>query len=230
MDWTAPIDAYCERLDASFWSEPVNAVTNAAFLVAALLAFRDWRARGQGDPAALLLIVIVALVGIGSFLFHTFATRWAALADVLPIALFINIYFCLALRRLVRLSWPFAVFGTLLFLGASQALGPLFARVAGSSGGYLPALAAIFGVAAALALQPRSGAGTLAATGTVFALSLAFRTADMPACEAFPLGTHFVWHCLNALVLFLLIRLLIRAKTHEGAPAAAQAGIARDTP
>lgn len=130
MDWTAPIDAYCERLDATFWSEPVNAVTNAAFLVAALLAFRDWRARGQGDPAALLLIVIVALVGIGSFLFHTFATRWAALADVLPIALFINIYFCLALRRLVRLSWPFAVFGTLLFLGASQVLGPLFARVA----------------------------------------------------------------------------------------------------
>ncbi|MBM19598.1 MAG: hypothetical protein CMN87_06285 [Stappia sp.] len=230
MDWTAPIDAYCERLDAGFWAEPVNAVTNAAFLIAALFAFRDWRASGQGDPATFLLAVIVAVVGVGSFLFHTFATRWAALADVLPIALFINIYFCLALRRLVGLSWPLAVFGTLLFLGASYALGPLFGRLAGSSGGYVPALGAIFGVAATLWLMRRPGAGMLAVTGMAFLLSLVFRTADMPACEAFPPGTHFVWHCLNALVLFLLIRLLIRAKSHEGAPAAAPAGNARDTP
>ena len=30
------IDAYCERTDASYWSEPVNAVTNAAFLIGRL--------------------------------------------------------------------------------------------------------------------------------------------------------------------------------------------------
>jgi len=37
MDWSAPIDLYCERTDASFWAEPANALTNAAFLIAAAL-------------------------------------------------------------------------------------------------------------------------------------------------------------------------------------------------
>ena len=36
MDWSAPIDAYCERLGPQFWAEPVNAATNGAFLIAAL--------------------------------------------------------------------------------------------------------------------------------------------------------------------------------------------------
>ncbi|SDT92452.1 hypothetical protein SAMN05428979_0445 [Stappia sp. ES.058] len=34
MDWTASVDAYCERVGTAFWAEPVNALTNAAFLVA----------------------------------------------------------------------------------------------------------------------------------------------------------------------------------------------------
>lgn len=221
MNWTEQIDAYCERLGPGFWAEPVNAVTNAAFLIAAVLAFRAWRAEGRGDPGIALLILIVTAVGIGSFLFHTVATRWAALTDVVPIALFIYGYFLLALRRLHGLSWPFAVFGTLLFLGASYGLAPLLSGLIGSSGGYVPALAAIFGVAGALALRGLPDAGALALVGIVFLVSLAFRTADMPACEAFPLGTHFLWHCLNAVVLFLLIRLLIRAKSRQGQGAAA---------
>ena len=31
------------------------------------------------------LIIISAVVGLGSFLFHTIATRWAEWGDVLPI-------------------------------------------------------------------------------------------------------------------------------------------------
>ena len=34
MDWSAPVSQYCERADASFWAEPLNAATNAAFLIA----------------------------------------------------------------------------------------------------------------------------------------------------------------------------------------------------
>ena len=40
------IDAYCERLGPAFWAEPVNALTNAAFPIAAWVAWRRWR----GDP------------------------------------------------------------------------------------------------------------------------------------------------------------------------------------
>jgi hypothetical protein len=54
----------------------------------------------------------------------------------------------------------------------------------------------------------------------VFTVSLVFRTVDQAICGAFPLGTHFVWHVLNAAVLFVLLNVAI---TH-GPRAAAAAG------
>src|SRR3546814_17694132 len=49
------------------------------------------------------LVLLLFVIGIGSGLFHTFAVAWAALADVIPVALFILLYMYLALRRLVAL-------------------------------------------------------------------------------------------------------------------------------
>jgi hypothetical protein len=43
MAWSTPIDLYCERADPSFWAEPVNALSNCAFLIAAAAAFAQWR-------------------------------------------------------------------------------------------------------------------------------------------------------------------------------------------
>ena len=87
--------AYCERGDPGFWAEPVNALTNAAFPIAAGLAAR----RARGDGAVLALAAVTVVVGIGSFLFHTLANRWSMLADVIPIAVFIYGYFALAMAR-----------------------------------------------------------------------------------------------------------------------------------
>jgi hypothetical protein len=39
----------------------------------------------------------------------------------------------------------------------------------------------------------------------IFTLSLALRTVDDAACDRFPLGTHFVWHLLNATGLYLCV-------------------------
>ena len=84
MDWTAPVDGYCERLGPGLRAEPLNAVTNLAFLAG---AFWLWP-RMRGDGAARVLCVSLALIGIGSGLFHTVAERWAGLADVLPILVY----------------------------------------------------------------------------------------------------------------------------------------------
>jgi hypothetical protein len=35
------------------------------------------------------------------------------------------------------------------------------------------------------------------------------RSLDMPLCAGWPVGTHFLWHLLNALLLYLLVRLVI---------------------
>ena len=103
-------------VDASFWSEPVNALSNAAFLVAAAIAFARWRRAGASDLPALLLIAAVAVVGIGSFLFHTFANRWSRLADVIPIAVFIYGYFALAMHRFFGLGVASSIGITAAFL------------------------------------------------------------------------------------------------------------------
>ncbi len=217
MNWTEPLNNYCERLDAGFWSEPVNAITNASFILAALVAFLMWRKRALGDWLALALILITLATGIGSFLFHTFANRWSLLADVIPIALFIHVYLFAALNRFLGLRWYWAVGVTLVFFSASPFAGRLFAPLVGSSAGYVPALAAIFVVAALAWRSSARLAKGLAAAGVVFAASLTFRMLDMPVCDSLALGTHFMWHILNGLVLFLLLRLLLPATGGAGA-------------
>jgi hypothetical protein len=143
--WSTPIDLYCERLGPSFWAEPVNAVSNIAFLAAAWAAYRLWRRDANGDLAILTLIVMAAIVGFGSFAFHTLATRGALLLDVIPIGIFIYSYFLFALRRFLVLSWPVALAWLLGFIALSAGLASWVPRdVLNGSTGYLPALASLF--------------------------------------------------------------------------------------
>ena len=211
MDWSEPVDLYCERTDASFWSEPVNSVSNAAFLIAAALALDLWRRGDRKDWPALALIIVVAAVSVGSFVFHTVATRAAILADVIPIAVFIYGYLLLALRRFLHLRVIVAVAIVAAYAAGAQALSGLApTRLLNGSIGYLPALAALIGVA--LSAREQSTRRSLGLAAAVFAISLAFRTVDIAACAEFPLGTHFVWHMLNAMVLYLLLRTAIAAR------------------
>jgi hypothetical protein len=219
MDWTRTLDNYCERLGPGFWAEPWNAVTNLAFILAAVGGYAYAARQERLDWPLIVLITITVAVGIGSFLFHTFATVWAVLADVIPIQLFILVYFTLAMRRFAGFPWWGAVLATLVFIAFSAVGGGLLGDLAGErlngSEGYLPPLAALLAVGAALYVAGRTGpGGSLMIAGLLFAVSLSFRTVDMAVCQAFPLGTHFLWHVLNGVLLgFLLI-----AMARYGAP------------
>jgi len=209
MALTDRVDAYCERIGPEFWSEPLNAVTNAAFLIASLAAFLIWRKKTPGDPAPLSLIVILAAIGIGSFLFHTFATRWAGIADVLPIMIFILVYLYFALRNFLNLSWWAALPCVAGFFLLSPAVGRAVQPLVGSSAMYVPALLAIFVVGGLFWRKDRRLGGQVLATGALFVLSVTFRMLDGPLCGSVAFGTHFLWHILNSIVLFALIRVLI---------------------
>lgn len=219
MDWLQAIDIYCERTSPAFWAEPANAVSNAAFLLAAIHGWRLWSRAGVRDGPALALIVLVAIIGVGSFLFHTFANRWSLLADVIPIQLFMLGMFGIMLHRL--LHWPLlaVVPGTAAFL-ACGLLTPRLAPVIGLGEGADAALGYGTGLAAMLvlggwavlalpALRGRAG-WTLLAAAAVFALSLTLRQIDQRVCDELPLGTHFLWHLLNAVTLGLLLAATIR--------------------
>ena len=213
MDWSAPIDLYCERTNASFWAEPANALTNAAFLIAAAAAFWLWRSAGSRDRPALALIIVVVAVALGSFAFHTLATRGAVLADVIPIAIFIYGYLFLALRRFLGLSLGVSLAIVVVYAAGAQALSWLAPRALNGSIGYLPALVALIAVARAARGPARRG---LELAVMIFTVSLALRTVDLAACDTFPLGTHFSWHLLNAVVLYVLLRTAIRKSPQGG--------------
>lgn len=206
---------YCERTDPAFWAEPLNALSNGAFLLAALAGFLLLRRSGQRDWPAVVLTGLVFAIGIGSFLFHTMPQRWTLLADVVPIQLFAFLYFGLALQRFLGLSPAVASLGTLAFLaaslGLSAALAPLLPPAARGSAGYAGFALALFGVAAALRRRGfASGTARLIGlAGLVFALSLTLRSLDGAACPQVTFGLHWAWHLLNATVLYLLLRAAI---------------------
>lgn len=86
-----PVDLYCERTGPGLWAEPANALTNLAFIVAGLWGVRQVRRYRTGSFAEVLAWWVVA-IGIGSTLFHTFASKGTIWADILPIAGFTLAY------------------------------------------------------------------------------------------------------------------------------------------
>lgn len=202
---------YCERLSGAFWAEPLNAISNAAFLLAALAAFLILRRQSRRDRPVEALTILVGIIGVGSFLFHTMPQRWTLLADVVPIQLFALCYFGLALNRFLGLSPLLAAIGALLFLGAcfglASGVAPLLPAGMRGSAGYAGFLVGLFGVAlAARGRGDAATAGRLAVAGLVFAISLTFRSLDSVLCGALPFGLHWGWHLLNGLLLYLLLR------------------------
>jgi hypothetical protein len=210
MDLMQAIDGYSERTGPEYWSEPVNAVTNAAFLIAALVMWR--RLGAMQAPMARLLVAVLALSGLGSYLFHTHGQVWSAIADVAPIAGFVLIYIFVANRAYWGMPTLWALGATALFFPYAALTVPLFQQVPGlgSSAGYAPVALLIFLYAVALWRRLPEVARGLAIGAGILSLSIFFRCLDEPVCGAFPLGTHFLWHVLNGIMLGWMIEVYRR--------------------
>ena len=208
MEWTRYIDGYCERMGPEYWAEPINAITNLAFVLAALVMWR----RTRGVPLARALCVVLGLIGVGSFLFHTHAQVWAAMADVLPIVCFILLYLFAVNRDAIGTS-GWAAFGlTTLFIPYAGMMVPAFSLIPalGGSAAYAPVPLLIFLYAGFLRQRLPEFARGLAIGAGLLVVSLTFRTLDELVCEAIPIGTHFMWHVLNGVMLGWMIEVYAR--------------------
>ncbi len=199
------IDLYCERTGPEFWAEPLNAVTNIAFILA---AFCVWRMAGK-DARGLVLAAMIAVIGGGSFLFHTLARPWAMLADSIPILVFQIAFIYFYARHVIALSKKDSAALLGLFAVSIYVFGQVPKEVWNGSVSYAPALLFLGG----LALWHRKNAprekNTLLAAAAVFGVSLIFRSLDMALCAIWPIGVHFLWHILNGAVLCLSARAYI---------------------
>lgn len=205
--WQEKFIAYCERTDFSYWSEPVNAVTNVAFVIAAAVVWPHTR----GNALARLMVFVLVVIGMGSFLWHTHASAWAGLLDVLPILAFILLYLFAATRDYLRAPGWLALVVTALFLpyagGVSWTIGLVW-PAAGANAAYFSVAVLIASYGVRLRRKP-VGRGLLGGAA-LLCVSLGFRMADASVCDGFAPGTHFMWHILNAAMLGWMIRIYCR--------------------
>lgn len=205
------IDLYCERIGPEFWSEPFNAVSNLAFFVAAYFAWQLGRGMQMLNASVWWLIALILAIGFGSFLFHTLATPRAMAADVAPILMFQLSYLWIyigAVMQRGRAAQGLAVSGLVVLLLLST---PLYKYASGTPV-YLPALLVLLTLGIHHVRQAHAGRSLLLAAAAVLALSMTARTLDPMVCSQFPIGTHFLWHLLNGVVLYLVIRGLLLAQ------------------
>ena len=199
--WLNPIDIYCERLDASFWSEPINAITNLAFIIAGFLIWRI------GSPRSTLVAILLILIGLGSFSFHTFANRLTGLLDLLAIAL----YF-ISFAYLIPKQWSWgsrwtqigSVIGLFILITLCQLVINYVKPVLpwAPSGMYLGAWSALLLYAVITQYSNALAARYLWIAVLVFPFSLLSRQLDLPLCDS-GFSTHWLWHVLNGLTLYL---------------------------
>jgi hypothetical protein len=206
---------YCERTQFGLWAEPFNLLTNLAFIAAAVAAGKVLFERSwfhfKTDWDLIFLVGCLFAIGLGSALWHAYAMPWAALADVIPITLFINGFF---LSFLVRIGHCDGWQALLFFIGF-QMVNVSFARLfpgdtLNGSIMYLPAYTALLGCTGHLLVKHHPAARAFFIASMIFLVSLTFRTVDNNLCRAFPVGTHFLWHLLNAFMLYLLLAALIK--------------------
>ncbi len=210
MDWFEAVDVYCERTGPGFWSEPINAWTNVAFIVAGFVVLWARRKSSLGSTGVIAALPwLLMLVGAFSFAFHTFANRLTGLLDVLGIAIFVVAYITAyfpvvaAWSRVRVAGLVLAVLALSVIIPATASRlvdlpGPILSTLS-----YLPAWLAT--VLAALTAARRQSPATVFLTlaAGLFILSAAARSLDAWSCNFTPFGTHFLWHLLNGVVLML---------------------------
>ncbi len=208
---TSYIDLYCERTSAEYWAEPLNAVTNIAFIVSAIAITVQLRRTSTGMAgfgSVWVLNGLVYCIGVGSWLFHTHAVLWAMLADIIPIAIFILLYTWCALRKIVG-TGPWLSF---VGVGGVISITLLIQGLSGYKGGaYIAALLALVSIGTWLQCRRAGSAGKALLWGAgLFTVSLAVRSLDHSVCGQITIGIHFVWHIFNSVVLFIVVCALMR--------------------
>ena len=93
------MDVYRERVGLGLFAEPLNALSNVSFLLAAWATWRLTKRTGTLSAEVRALIATAASVGIGSILWHTYPTSLTLILDIVPILIFLMWYIWLYTRN-----------------------------------------------------------------------------------------------------------------------------------
>lgn len=222
VSYTMPMGPlYCETGETLwFFTEPVNTLSNAFIIIAALASFALIRKHARGSLDLYALAAVLLATGVGSTLWHGTRIPQMLTLDVLPGILFLFLLTYLWMRRLYG---PVAGgLGLLGLVGMVYLAGTLLAGLFSPGPRFL---LPIFGGVTATAVAfvgltyVRAGRRLAVVSAGVVAVALAaafFRTIDLYTCAYIPFGTHFLWHGFLSCAAYLSIRLLILLGARAG--------------
>ncbi len=204
---------YCEQAAFSGIFEPLNGITNFAFIIAGILLLLRLRKKSIQSLAARTLAVMLICVGIGSLAWHTYRNDFTFWIDTIPIYLFVVYYLWVYVSHSAQ-KLPLRILFFLGFFIYTPVLIYLFrdlqdTKVLGN--GSLEYISAI-SYFAVLQLYNQFNRKELVRPSFIvvflFMVSLVFRQLDLISCDAFGFGTHFMWHIFNAIVLYSFVHIL----------------------
>lgn len=201
IDTVNRVGYYCGRFGEGLGGELQNSLSNGAFLVAAGLGYAVWRSKDARDATQLGPIILAALIGVGSFIFHSAPNEFTLQIDLIPIQLFGLAALYYVSRREFELPVWGAITVILLFFLVRQ--GWISVAPRGALGGgitHIPTVLLLVGCGIRLTyLKMKSGRFFLFAAG-FYTIALLARTADLMICRSFPIGVHWIWHLSTAAV------------------------------
>ena len=153
------------------------------------------------------MAILMILIGLASFSFHTFANRLTGLLDVLAIALYLVAFAFLIPKQWSRNSLLIQLGSVLMLIVSIVLTQSLMSYLKPAlpwlpSGMYLGAWLALIVYALITQCSNMPAARFLWLAVIVFPISLLSRQLDMPLCDLIG-GSHWLWHLLNGLTLFL---------------------------
>ncbi len=242
MNINAPVWLFCERgTSVGLLAEPANLYSNIPFLFAGMAALWMYHKLASRQKSAdhVLLIVLLLLTGLGSSVFHLFAVQGAELTHMFPLLVFMLVYMAFALNRFLEVPPGSTFVLVAIFAGVSIAgltmtcvfadflLQPAWSRGDGGAtsclngaAGYIPSLVALVLLSFFLHRRGHRASSTNWLAAGLLLVSLAALGLDHLFCQqtlfrGHLVGTHFAWHILNALIMFLLVR---SAMLHQNEP------------
>ncbi len=211
------LDSYCERAGhLGLWAEPLNVLSNIAFLLAAWWTWQKVKSLGEHAGQVWdikLLSILIGIIGIGSGIWHLVPNTHTVLMDVIPILIFMNLYIFSAAIRL--LGWRFTQalalwfvfmvvnFASEIYLPRDFLNGTIM---------YVPGYFIFCFFIVMLWLRKSPTAVIMLQALVLWTFSLIVRTVDLMLCPMIPIGTHFIWHICNALMMGLLLYALIQCR------------------
>lgn len=209
---------YCEQALSAGVFEPINTLTNLFFVAAGILLFIRLRRNERLDLKGIWFSSLLIIIGFGSYAWHFQRTNFNLMADSIPIGLFVLSYLYFYLARITNklLNRLLLFFGFFIYtFFVNRVLNEV------AKGGFFEngGLSYTITLSYFLFLQiytyffkPELLKKSLVIV-MLFFTSIVFRQLDLKLCELLGFGTHFIWHILNSIVLYLFVRLLYYTKS-----------------